>query len=194
VRALRLLGVLAVGMWAATNGSAAQERRPATAEAAAGAAAPAAVDPLLGALSFGASQEPISVSADTLDFDYRTRVLTYRGAVVATQGDMELQSSTLTVSLDDEQGERLKAVVAEGGVRLSKGDRWATAGQAVFDQKTRTVVLSQDAVLHDGPNQVSGERVVVYLDEQRSVVEGGNGRVKAVLYPPEDGAPAGGSE
>ena len=59
------------------------------------------MDPLLGALSLGSSREPISVSADRLEFDYRTRVLTYKGGVKATQGDMQLQSNTLTVSLDD---------------------------------------------------------------------------------------------
>ena len=147
-------------------------------------------------MSLGSSREPISVSAERLEFDYRTRVLTYKGAVKATQGDMQLQSDVLTVSLDDHAEGRVKEVVAQGDVRLSKGTRWATGGRAVFDQNNRTVVLSEAAVLHEGPNQVSGERVVVYLDEERSIVEGGNGRVKAVLYPPKDTAtpsPAAGS-
>lgn len=172
----------------AARAPAADEARATTTEPRAAVTPP--TDPLLGALSFGSSHEPISVSANALDFDYRTRVLTYRGEVVATQGDMKLTSNTLTVSLDTKQGERLKEVVAEGSVRMSKGTRWATGGRAVFDQTNRTVVLSQDAVLHDGLNQVSGERVVVYLDEQRSVVDGGTGRVKAVLYPPEGAADA----
>ncbi len=144
-------------------------------------------------MSLGSSREPISVTADTLEFDYRTRVLTYKGNVTATQGDMTLQSATLSVSLDDHAENRVKEVVAEGAVRLSKGTRWATAGRAVFDQASRTAVLSQDAVLHEGPNQVSGERVVVYLDEERSVVEGGTGRVKAVLYPPKEETPTPGA-
>lgn len=153
-----------------------------------GRAAPNA-DPLLGALSFGSSREPITINSDALEFDYRSRVLTYKGGVVATQGDMKLESKTLTVALDEHAGNKLKEVVALGDVRLSKGSRSATAGRAVFDQVQRTVVLSDNAVLHEGPNQVSGERVVVYLDQERSVVEGGNGRVKAVLFPPKDGEP-----
>ena len=60
---------------------------------------------------------------------------------------------------------------------------WATGGRAVFDQERRTLVLSENPVLHDGPNQIAGDRVVVYLDENRSVVEGGDKRVKAVLFP-----------
>ena len=147
-------------------------------------------DPLLGAMSLGSGREPISITANTLEFDYRKRVLTYKGNVSATQGDMKLESNTLTVSLDEQAEDRVKEVVADGDVHLWKGTRWATAGRAVFDQTRRTAVLSQDAVLHDGPNQVSGERVVVFLDEERSVVEGGNGRVKAVLFPPQEGTPA----
>jgi lipopolysaccharide export system protein LptA len=189
-RRFRLTAMAVIGLMAAfwVRSSLAQPARAATADHAARGARVEEADPLLGALSFGSSREPISVTAESLDFDYRSRVITYRGKVVATQGDMELQSQLLTVALDDGRGDRLKTVVAEGGVRLSKGSRWATGGRAVFDQTKRTVVLSEDAVLHDGPNQVSGERVVVYLDEQRSVVEGGEGRVKAVLYPPDDAA------
>lgn len=149
-------------------------------------------DPLFGSLSLGSSREPIAVSADSLVFDNRTRVLTYTGAVVVTQGDMKLESRTLTVSLDDQADSRLKEVVASGEVRLSKGPRWATAGRAVFDQMARTVVLSDKPVLHDGPNRVSGEEVIVYLDEERSEVKGGTGRVQAVLVPPQNATPGAG--
>jgi lipopolysaccharide export system protein LptA len=168
--------------------SAAEEARAATRVPASEHATPAA-DPLLGALSLGSSREPISVSADSLVFDNRARVLTYNGGVVATQGDMKLESNTLTVALDEKADSRLKEVVAVGEVHLSKGTRSATAGRAVFDQTNRTVVLSDNAVLHDGPNQVSGEQITVYLDEERAEVKGGNSRVKAVLFPSQSSAP-----
>jgi hypothetical protein len=38
---------------------------------------------------------------------------------------------------------------------------------------------------------VSGDRVTVYLDENRSVVEGGRRRVKATVFPGKDGELAG---
>jgi lipopolysaccharide export system protein LptA len=147
---------------------------------------------LLGALSFAASRDPISVSSDVMEFDYRARVLTYKGSVVVTQGDMKLESNTLTVALDEQPDGRIKEVVADGQVRLSKGTRWATGGHAVFDQARNTVVLSDNAEVHDGPNRVSGERVVVYLNDERSVVEGGNHRVTAELFPSHDNPTPGG--
>jgi lipopolysaccharide export system protein LptA len=176
-----LLSVLvSVALWPACGNA---EEARASAKPPAGRGAPATQDPFLGALSFSSSREPVSITAGSLEFDYRGRVLTYTGEVVVTQADMKLQSDRLTVALDEHRENRVKEVIADGQVRLSKGARWATGGHAVFDQTQNTVVLSQNAVLHDGPNEVSGDRVVGYLDEERFVVEGGNGRVKAVLYP-----------
>jgi lipopolysaccharide export system protein LptA len=79
-------------------------------------------------------------------------------------------------------------------VRIDQGDRWATGGRAVYDQVRRTLVLSESPVLHDGPNQIAGDRVVVYLDQNRSVVEGGEKRVKAVLFPERQRTADGGAD
>jgi lipopolysaccharide export system protein LptA len=113
---------------------------------------------------------------------------------------VRIQSDVLTITLRDDRGtptasERgavtLQEIVASGHVRIEQGERWATGGKAVFDQPKRILLLTESPVLHDGPNEVAGERVVVYLDEDRSVVEGGSRRVKAVLYPDrDDEAPA----
>jgi lipopolysaccharide export system protein LptA len=151
--------------------------------------APAAaprMDGLLGNFSLGGNRGPVNVAADQMEFDYKTMVLTYRGNVVVTQADMTLRADTLRVTLVKDGPQRAKEVVAEGNVRVDSGARHASGGRAVFDDATRTVTLSDDARLSDGPNEVAGDRVVVFIDEQRSVVEGGPERVRAVLYPPTE--------
>jgi lipopolysaccharide export system protein LptA len=146
--------------------------------------------------TFGNRKEPITVTADALEYDYKANVVVYRGDVIATQGDVKVRSDRLTVTLaperdtggaDHKSSPRLQQIVAVGNVRIDNGTRWATGGRAVFEQGTRTLVLTETPVLHDGSNEVAGDRVVVYLDENRSVVEGGRKRVKAVLYPSKDG-------
>ena len=168
----------------------------------------------LDATDLGKSKEPIVVTSDRLEYDYRSNVVVYKGAVQATQGRLKITSDTLTVTFADANGggkgeaksdakpdakatapasqggialgggsARLREIVAAGKVRIEDGTRWATGGRAVFDQTNRTLVLSETPVLHDGANEVLGDRVIVYLDEDRSVVEGGRKRVKAVLYP-----------
>ena len=178
----------------------------------------------------GKSKEPINVTSDNLEYDYKANVVVYKGSVEVIQGPTKLTSDTLTVTMvndkdnktgdsktggdktagqaadppapsagGDKQGaqaqngqtagpdtSRVQNIVAVGNVRIDQGARWAVGGQAVFDQGQRTLVLTQNPVLHDGPNVVAGDRVIVYLDENRSIVEGGRKRVKAVLYPNND--------
>ena len=167
----------------------------------------------LDATDIGKSKEPIVVTSDRLEYDYRGNVVVYKGAVQATQGKLKITSETLTVTFAEEKDKngqaappsqgglalgagsaQLKEIVAAGKVRIEDGTRWATGGRAVFDQTNRTLVLSETPVLHDGANEVAGDRVIVYLDEDRSVVEGGRKRVKAVLYPDREDKKAAGAE
>jgi lipopolysaccharide export system protein LptA len=157
------------------------DAQAATNDSAAGLSASA--DPLLGSLSFSSSDEPVEDTATSLEFDYRTRVLIYRGDVVAKQGDVKLTADTLTLALADGDTSALRNVVAEGNVRFSKGERRVSAGRAEFDQSKRLIVLNDNAVLEDDRGNVTGDRVRVYLDEGRTVVDGGSGRVRAVLHP-----------
>jgi len=81
--------------------------------------------------------------------------------------------------------QRLKEIIAEGSVEITSGDRRATAKKAVFNEAQRIVVLSGDAIMRERGNQVTGERVTVYLDEKRSEVHGGGGsrRAEMILIP-----------
>lgn len=182
---------------------AAQEGKPATT------ANPASG--LFQSLSLGSGKGPVQIDSDTLELDYKGSLVTYRGHVQVTQGDVTLTSDTLSIRYDPRavkrsnvqaspapaktpgpagnDADRIKEIVAEGNVRIRQGTKLAEGRRAVFDQAKQTFTLSNGAVLHDGPNQVAGERVIVYLKEERSVVESGsNTRVKAVLYPGKEDA------
>ena len=155
----------------------------------------------LAGLGSGRSKDPITITSDTLEYEYKEGVIVYRGDVLAVQSDIKIRSSELRITLaksDDgkptgakaaselesaNSTSKLQAIVASGKVRIDQGTRWAVGGKATFDQSARTLILTENPVLHDGPNEVAGDRVVVYLDEDRSVVEGGRKRVKAVLFP-----------
>ena len=177
---LAMLSAVALGTFPFARGVGAESASAATKVAEAKADRP---DDLLGTFSLTSQKGPVTIQAKQLEFDYRSRVLTYRGTVTVTQADVTLTSDLLRVKLDPRAADPVREIVAEGAVRIAKGDRQASGGRAVFDQVARTVTLSDNAVLRDGPNEVAGERVVVYLDEERSVVDGGTERVRAVLFP-----------
>jgi lipopolysaccharide export system protein LptA len=132
--------------------------------------------------------EPVEIESKSLEFDARENIAVFRGDVVTTQGDVVMHSAVLRIEFPQSGGtmggvERPRSVVAEGDVRIAQGARVARGNRAEFDEAKRVLVLSGDAVLHEGASQVRGERIVVYLDEDRSVVEGTHSRVKAILVP-----------
>ncbi len=151
---------------------------------------------LVDSLSFADRDDPIDIRSQSLEFSFEDKRVRYRDKVVATQGDVKLTCNLLTVIYEDQaqqagqkstqktasqsrsaatpatSDQRLKEIIAEGNVKVVAENGYATGKKLVFNDSKRTVVLSGDAILHEGSNQVSGDRVTVYLDEKRSVVEG----------------------
>ena len=129
------------------------------------------------------SDLPVEVTALHLEALQEQRKAIFTGEVVAKQGDMSLYCDKLVVySLpDQDQVDRLEAF---GRVRVVQGDRTATADQAIYRHQQGTLELRGNAQVHQAQNQVSGEEIMVYLQEDRSVVKSGeDGRVRAILYP-----------
>ena len=162
---------------------------------------------LFDSLSLTSRREPIHIRSRDLEFRYDEKRITYRGEVLVQQGDVTLKSDLLTVTYEEPATtngatataagatttasattrQQLKEIIAEGNVEIISGDRRATGKKAVFNEAKRTVVLSGDAALREGGNRVTGERVTVFLDEKRSVVEGGKDRAQMVFIPePQD--------
>jgi lipopolysaccharide export system protein LptA len=74
--------------------------------------------------------------------------------------------------------------VAAGNVKIVQLERRATGQRATFDQEENKIVLDGEAVVREGENVVRGERVIYYVNEERSVVEGGKGgRVTTTITP-----------
>jgi len=126
---------------------------------------------------------PIEVTAQQLAADQGQGQATFSGEVVATQGDITLYCDKLTVfSLPE--GDQVDRLEAFGNVRVVQLDRIATADRAVYRQRQGTLALYGNAAVHQGQNRVAGEEIIVYLQENRSVVKSGDGgRVKALLFP-----------
>ena len=60
----------------------------------------------------------------------------------------------------------------------------AIADSAVYHQALETIVLTGNPVVKQENNYVEGNRITLFLKEDRSVVEGaGDNRAKAVIFP-----------
>jgi lipopolysaccharide export system protein LptA len=133
---------------------------------------------------FTASRAPIDITSDTVEADQKTNKIIFKGNVVAKQEDTTLYANTVTVFYD-EKTRKLKEIIAVGNVKVVQLERRATSQKATFDQNKNKVIFDGDAVVREGTNVIRGERIVYYVDEGRSVVEGGKGgRVSTSITPP----------
>ncbi len=130
-------------------------------------------------------KDPIYISADWMEVDQKKYTITYKGHVVAVQSEMTMRSDTLTAYYDGEM-KQMKQIVAEGKVNAVQGARVATGDKAIFDDKAKTVTLTGNPVMRQGNNQVSGAKVVYFIEQDKATAEGdGKIRVQATIFPDE---------
>jgi lipopolysaccharide export system protein LptA len=133
---------------------------------------------------FSSSRSPIDISSDTMEADQKQNTVTFKGNVVAKQEETTLYSNTLTITYDPDT-KKLKLIVAVGNVKVVQLEKRATGRVVTFDQDKNNIVLTGDAVLRDRENVIRGEKITFYVEEERSVVEGGKGgRVNTHITPP----------
>jgi len=135
-----------------------------------------------GMLKFSADNGPIQIKSDSLSLDYKANSVEFTGSVHAEQSGTTLTSKSLKVIYGEKFGD-IKEVIALGDVKMTQGGRWATGQRAVLDEVKHTVEMTGQPVIHDGPDQVAGRRIIIYLDSEKSFVED----ARAVILPRTSG-------
>lgn len=142
---------------------------------------------------------PIRIEADRMESIQKDGAISFSGNVQAHQDDLVINADEMTVlyakgvSLSDpaagtaaEPTREIKSIRATGNVKIVQGN-WVAAGDTMdFKADERIVILAGNAKAWQEQNMVSGEKIVLYLEEGRSVVESSTGtgeRVKAFIYP-----------
>jgi len=131
--------------------------------------------------------QPVTVDSDKMERFGKESLVIFTGNVVARQNSSVQYADRMEVYLD-EKGDRILRTVSTGNVRIITRDcRTGTARRAEYFELDQRVVLSGNARVWQEDNVVSGESVVIYLSQDRSVVQGGGQeRVKAIFYPRDD--------
>ena len=163
-------------VWAQGTSARPRPARPVT-------AAPA--PPLDGAAgSQDGRNAPVTVDADQLENIQKEGLVVFTGNVVAAQNGSTQWADRMEVYLDD-NGDKIVRTISTGNVRIiTKDCRNGTAKRAEYYDAEQRVVLIGNARVWRDDNVVTGERITIYVAEDRSLVEGGQQeRVKAVFYP-----------
>ena len=142
---------------------------------------------------------PVEIEADRMESRQEEKGVFFAGNVEARQGELILQADEMMVyyvndappsgnlpQQDDTLKQRIKKLNASGNIRIQNQGWTATGNSMEYYEIERKVILEGDAKVWQKNNLISGQKVIVYLDEGKSIIERGteNGeRVKAFFYP-----------
>jgi lipopolysaccharide export system protein LptA len=155
------------------------------------------------------NKKPIHITSDNMEADNKRKTVVFIGRVKAIQGDMTLYCDRLIIFYIEAKtpakpaagapdkpagggglfdtggsGRQIKHITALGHVKLVQKNKVAMGRRADFFRRENRVVLSGEAKVWDGRNTLTGQRITVYLDEDRSIVEGSRSRrVQATIFP-----------
>lgn len=170
-----LLGVALVGLIFSAPAVQAQDQAITVDPAAEEATAPRGTNLSFGGIKVSADL-PLQVISDELEMDQNVNTAVFVGNVNVEQGDLTLKSARVLVEYGMIEGasrpNQIIRLTASGGVTMTSPSETAEAAQAVYTIATREILMTGDVLVTQGLNTVSGERMVVYLDEGTAVMQG----------------------
>jgi lipopolysaccharide export system protein LptA len=137
------------------------------------------------------SGSPLNIAGDRMEANQKDREIIFEGHVVVQQSDLTITGRTLKVYAvagdkpnQDSMMDKIDRIEVEGDVRISQREKLATAEKAVYYHQESKIVLMGNPSVSQGQDKLMGRLITLYINEGRSVVEGGaETPVQAVLHP-----------
>ena len=137
---------------------------------------------------------PIEITADSLEVKQDENIAIFRGNVDALQGEMRLHADELTVHYRSVEGggsgvNAIGRIDAAGSVFITSSGETAQGEIGVYDVENNLITLTKNVVLTRGENVIRGNRLVLNLTTGQSRVDGGvdasrsGGRVRSLFVP-----------
>ena len=126
-------------------------------------------------------REPIVITSSHMEADKLGDKVTFTGNVVLKKEAMTLYSDTMIVFYDVPT-KGVREIDASGNVVVRKEGRVALSNRASYFSREEKIVLTGDARIIENENQLGGERITLFMRDDRSIVEGG----KVLFYQDKD--------
>ncbi|OGW55528.1 MAG: hypothetical protein A2Z46_09020 [Nitrospirae bacterium RBG_19FT_COMBO_55_12] len=117
-------------------------------------------------------REPVVITSKRMTAEKLGDKVMFFEDVMLKKEDMTLYSDQLIVFYDAPT-KGVKEIEALGNVVVRREGRVALANRALYYSREEKIVLTGDARIVENENQLGGDRITLYLRDDRSVVEGG---------------------
>ncbi len=125
--------------------------------------------------------EPMVITSSSMEADKLGDTVTFTGDVILKKEGMTLYSDSMVVFYD-KPTKGVREIRAVGNVVVRKDGRVALSNRASYYSSEEKIVLTGDARIIENENQLGGERITLFMRDDRSIVEGG----KVLFYQDKD--------
>ena len=146
-------------------------------------------------------ESPTRITSEKMEVDNKKNVIIFTGKVFVTKGRVEIRADRLVLHPENKKIKtndsseksnllgtgKMEKIIATGNVLLNQDrKKFATGDKLDFDEKNRIAILTGNAKAWEGKNQVIGDKIIMYLNEDKTIVHGTkNRRVHVTLHPKE---------
>jgi lipopolysaccharide export system protein LptA len=124
-----------------------------------------------------AAREAIEITSKRMEADKLADKVAFTGSVTLKKAGMTLSSDSMIVHYDA-GSKNIRKIEAHGNVVVRKEGRVARSDHASYLSREEKIVLTGNAHIIENENQLSGEKITLFMRDDRSIVEGG----KVLLY------------
>jgi lipopolysaccharide export system protein LptA len=135
------------------------------------------IDTAYAARSGKTTGEPIVITSDRMEAEKLGDKVTFLGNVTLKKEGMTLSSDSMVVFYDAITKD-IREIEAYGNVVVHKDSRVALSNIASYFSREEKIILTGDARIIENENQIGGEKITLFMRDDRSIVEGG----KVLLY------------
>jgi len=139
------------------------------------------------------SPQPMVIKSDSLVVDDSKKIVIFSGRVNAKRDEFTIDCEKMFIYYQNSEsartanaiGSKITKIVADGNVKIRrKAGGEAISRHAEYYEGEDKIVLTGDPMVKQGEDFVQGDKITIFLRENRSIVESAQEkRVKAVIYP-----------
>lgn len=132
----------------------------------------------------------LSITSRKMTLKHQENKILFEGDVVVERDSSTLRANSVEVIFTSggrvdtasealEMKRELSTITASGDVKFIQGVRTILADNVTYYKKEEKMVFSGSPNIHEGQDELKGEKITVYIKDDRVIVEGG----EAVIHP-----------
>ncbi len=127
---------------------------------------------------------PVKIQANEMRYYGTERKSTFHGNVVAVSDNYTLTSDDIVVFLNKDMD--VSKIQCTGNVNFKSDDIVSISKRADLDHNKKVAVITGDVKVWQGENYLEGEKVFIYFEEERIVVDKGTEKRVTIIFKPEN--------